>query len=91
MPEAAMHKNDLAMAGKDNVRAARQLAVVQPEPIAHSMNHAANQQFRFGIARADTGHQLASLALGKLVHAARLTRCNAAGCRRRSRGIFRGP
>lgn len=61
VPETAMNEDHLAESGEDQVRFARQILAVQPEPIAHGVNHPANGQLRLCIAALDRRHTAAAL------------------------------
>ncbi len=74
MPEAAVHKNDFAAAGENQVRPSRQAFPLQPEPIAERMNDRTDANFRLGPATADGAH-IGAAALGRNpVHFARAPR-----------------
>jgi hypothetical protein len=56
VPETTMNKNNFPTAGKDNVRTARQIALVQPVPISSRVQEAAHEEFRPGVLALDRLH-----------------------------------
>ena len=68
MPEAAMHKNDLAESGKNHIGLAGQIGNVQSVAEAHSMHEAADCNLQRGVLAPHPGHPFASLVLREVVH-----------------------
>ena len=68
MPEATVHEDDQFVLWQYDVRLARQVLAVQPEPIAEPVQRRADEQFRLGVLAADAGHVPASTGFGDSVH-----------------------
>jgi hypothetical protein len=56
MPEAPVHKNANAVARENDIGVAGKIAAVEPEPVAHRMQDAANGQLRLGVFPANPAH-----------------------------------
>jgi hypothetical protein len=56
MPEASVNKDNSLPLGQHDIRPARQVTYVQPEPIAHAMECGTNQQFRLCVLAANPTH-----------------------------------
>jgi hypothetical protein len=56
MPEAPMDEDDLLTAAEHEVRLAREIAAMQPVPVAHSVRDSSDSQLRRGILAADFPH-----------------------------------
>jgi hypothetical protein len=63
VPEASVHKNDLPLAAKDEVRLTREIGNVQAIPEAKAVDEPPNSQLRRRVLASDTPHCLASLGL----------------------------
>jgi hypothetical protein len=61
MPEASMHENADPVARENDVGLAGKIAAVEPEPVSHRMQHAANDQLGLGILPPNPAHQAAAL------------------------------
>ena len=61
MPEAPVHEDDLASAGKHQVRVPWQVAGVQPVPIPHAVDETPDQHLRLRVLSSDQAHPLAAL------------------------------
>jgi len=72
MPEAAMHKNDFPVSGKDYVWYAREIPAVQTKSVPHRMHHAPDRQLRLRILRADPRHTAGSLCWREIIRKASL-------------------
>ena len=66
MPEAPVHKYDLAVPRQYDIRVPRQIAPVNPKSIPHPMNERPNQDFRLCVASFDATHDPATLLRGKI-------------------------
>jgi hypothetical protein len=71
VPEAAVNKNDGFVFGQDNVGAAGQFAVVQPEPVTHLVQEGADDEFGLGVAGTDSAHIPTSVCFRETIFAAR--------------------
>ena len=60
MPEAPVDKNADAVAWKNDVGMAWQIAAVQPEAVSHRMKHSANGQLGLCVLAANPAHQAAA-------------------------------
>src|SRR6266516_8166619 len=60
MPEAAMHEDNLASRGKDQIRFARQIQAMQAVAISQTMYQAPHRQFRLGVLVANKRHSFAT-------------------------------
>ena len=56
VPEAAMYKNDGTVLSENQVRFPRKVFHVEPEPKAGSVAESPDQNFRFCVCPANTGH-----------------------------------
>jgi len=56
MPETSMNEDDSLPLGEHDIRSARQIRYVQPEPIAHSVQQRAYEQFRFCVRATNATH-----------------------------------
>ncbi len=56
MPKTAMDEHDDFVLGQDDVRGTRQVSPVKPEPVAETMQQAADLQLWGGVPTADRGH-----------------------------------
>jgi hypothetical protein len=56
MPKAAMYEYDFAAPGENDIGRTRQVAPVDPEPVAQSMRHLPDNQLRLTVGFADEGH-----------------------------------
>jgi hypothetical protein len=63
MPEAPIHKDDLAMSRQHNVGISRQIPPMDAKPISHSMDHGPNDHLRAAVAPLDAAHYPASFFL----------------------------
>jgi hypothetical protein len=62
-----MNKNHGFVFRQNNVRAARQFPVVQPEPISHPVQQGPDNHFRFGVFAGNTAHIPTPSGLGQPV------------------------
>lgn len=67
VPEAAMYKDNKVISGQNNVWSPRQALLVQPEPIAHYVQHRAYPFLRMRVLALDTAHDLAALFSSEVV------------------------
>jgi hypothetical protein len=58
VPKTPVDQHDYAPSGQHHVRLAGEVLPVQPEPVAHSVQRAANLHFRPGVPAGDTAHDL---------------------------------
>lgn len=56
VPEAAVDKDHLAMTRQYNIRRARQLSLVQAEPVSHAMNNPAHDDFGLRVLASNARH-----------------------------------
>ena len=56
MPVATVDENNPAVLWKHEVRSSGKIATVKSETESHAMNDGPNDQFRFCVARSDSGH-----------------------------------
>jgi hypothetical protein len=56
MPKASVYKDDPSLGRKYEIRASRQGCSMQPEPVAHPMNHAPHDTLRLSIAAGNPRH-----------------------------------
>jgi hypothetical protein len=68
MPEAAVNEDDPFPARKNQVRAPRDRANMQPKSVSHCMNKLPHEQFWLGIAPRDGGHASTPLLWCQNVH-----------------------
>ena len=68
VPETAMNKYDFLAARKHQVRAARQVMPVQPVTVAHTVDQAANGEFRLHALAPNRPHRPAANLGGYAVH-----------------------
>jgi len=61
MPEAPVDKNANAVARENDIGIAGKIAAVEPEPVAHRMQHPANGQLGLCILPPNPAHQEAAL------------------------------
>ncbi len=57
MPEASVYKHGLLMLWKDNIWPAREVFPVNPESVAHPVQHRPNDELGLGILAADPAHE----------------------------------
>ena len=56
MPEAAVYEDNHPMAWQHQVRYARQIPPMQPEPVSEAVYHRPNRQFRLHVSRSNLRH-----------------------------------
>lgn len=61
VPETPMHKNNLSTPRKDQIRAARQVAIVEAIAVSERVEDGANDHLRRGVFAANSGHAVAPL------------------------------
>lgn len=67
VPEAAMDEDDHSPRGEYDVRATREIAPVQPEPVAQTMKQAPHGQFRLRVLASDAAHEQAARWVRSLI------------------------
>lgn len=68
MPETAVDKNNFLVPDKHDIWPAWQIASMQPESVAHAMEHRAHSKFRLGIFASDAAHELRANIFRHRVH-----------------------
>lgn len=66
-----MNEDDGFVFRQDDVGAAGEFAVVQPEAVAHAVEEGADDNFGFGVFAGNAAHVPASPGFGEMVFAAR--------------------
>ena len=65
VPEAAVNLYDFFAGREDDIRATGELAILDPEPVAHAMQHRADEKLGLRVLAPDLGHVPGSLLWGQ--------------------------
>lgn len=69
MPKAPMHEYYFPESREHEIWTSGEIGRVKPVPESHPMDQTPNQHFGLCVPSSDTGHALASLLFGQVVHA----------------------
>ena len=65
MPKASMNKEGFSKAGKNEIRAAGEVAAVKAIAVTHAMNEVPHDHFGLGVYGSDTSHAFATFGRGE--------------------------
>jgi hypothetical protein len=68
MPETAVHKNDLPLLPKNQIRTSRQILSMKSISVSKGKDEPANEQLRARILRSDSRHDNRSFCWRKTIH-----------------------